>query len=128
VTGGLGFIGSHLSKRLILQNYDVLMVDNESTGTRRNLANIDQGMYTLIASSIGQSLEDIENFKPEYIFHIATWPRIQPSFTSPTEHEVTWPLIGAPTNEQAPHPQPRVQGQGRHGGDQWPEDDPGDRR
>jgi hypothetical protein len=33
-----------------------------------------------------------------------------------------------PTNEQAPHPQPRVQGQGRHGGHQWPQDNSGDRR
>ena len=30
--------------------------------------------------------------------------------------------------EQAPHPQSRVQGQGRHGGDQWPQDHSGDRR
>ena len=32
----------------------------------------------------------------------------------------------APSVEQAPHPQPRVQGQGRHGGDQGPQDDPGE--
>lgn len=30
--------------------------------------------------------------------------------------------------EQAPNPQPRVQGQGRHAGDHWPQDDPGDSR
>jgi hypothetical protein len=36
--------------------------------------------------------------------------------------------MGAPTDEQTPHPQSRVQGQSRHGGDQWPQDDPGDRR
>ena len=35
---------------------------------------------------------------------------------------------GAPTDEQATHPQSQVQGQGRHGGDQWPQDDSEDRR
>lgn len=35
---------------------------------------------------------------------------------------------GAPTHEETPNPQPRVQGQGPHGGDLWPKDAPGNRR
>jgi UDP-glucuronate decarboxylase len=37
VTGGAGFIGSHLCERLLANGYDTLCVDNFYTGTRRNL-------------------------------------------------------------------------------------------
>jgi UDP-glucuronate decarboxylase len=40
VTGGAGFIGSHLCERLLAEGYDVLCVDNFYTGTRRNLAQL----------------------------------------------------------------------------------------
>ena len=36
--------------------------------------------------------------------------------------------MGAPTDEETPHPWPRVQGHTRHGGDQLSKDAPGDRR
>jgi UDP-glucuronate decarboxylase len=38
VTGGAGFIGSHLSERLLRDNCDVLCVDNYFTGTKSNIA------------------------------------------------------------------------------------------
>jgi UDP-glucuronate decarboxylase len=37
VTGGAGFIGSHLCQRLVNEGYDVLCVDNLYTGTKRNI-------------------------------------------------------------------------------------------
>src|ERR1700754_667985 len=37
VTGGAGFIGSHLCERLVAQGHDVLCVDNFFTGARRNI-------------------------------------------------------------------------------------------
>jgi len=37
VTGGAGFIGSHLCERLLEQGYEVLCVDNFYTGTRHNI-------------------------------------------------------------------------------------------
>lgn len=37
VTGGAGFLGSHLCRRLIREGHDVLAVDNYYTGTRKNL-------------------------------------------------------------------------------------------
>src|SRR5260221_12604381 len=37
VTGGAGFLGSHLIDRLLAEGHDVLCVDNLFTGTRRNL-------------------------------------------------------------------------------------------
>ncbi|MBM3646078.1 MAG: SDR family oxidoreductase [Alphaproteobacteria bacterium] len=40
VTGGAGFLGSHLCERLIAKDYDVLCVDNYFTGTKRNLTTL----------------------------------------------------------------------------------------
>lgn len=40
VTGGAGFIGSHLCERLVRQGHDVLCVDNYFTGTRANIAHL----------------------------------------------------------------------------------------
>src|SRR6201990_278704 len=38
VTGGAGFLGSHLCERLVMQGHDVLCVDNFYTGTKDNIA------------------------------------------------------------------------------------------
>lgn len=40
VTGGAGFVGSHLCQRLLQQGHDVLCVDNFFTGTKDNLLNL----------------------------------------------------------------------------------------
>jgi UDP-glucuronate decarboxylase len=40
VTGGAGFIGSHLCERLLAQGHDVLCVDNFFTGTKDNVASV----------------------------------------------------------------------------------------
>jgi UDP-glucuronate decarboxylase len=45
VTGGAGFIGSHLCERLIEGGYDVLCVDNFYTGTKRNIAHLMDNPY-----------------------------------------------------------------------------------
>ena len=37
VTGGAGFLGSHLCKRLLDEGHDVLCIDNFFTGTRDNV-------------------------------------------------------------------------------------------
>ncbi len=40
VTGGAGFVGSHLCDRLVEMDYDVLCIDNFYTGSRRNIAHL----------------------------------------------------------------------------------------
>ncbi|HLZ65363.1 MAG TPA: NAD-dependent epimerase/dehydratase family protein, partial [Aliidongia sp.] len=56
VTGGAGFLGSHLCERLIDQGHDVLCVDNYFTGRKDNIAH----------------LLDNPNF--EAMRHDVTWP------------------------------------------------------
>jgi UDP-glucuronate decarboxylase len=45
VTGGAGFIGSHLCERLLAENHEVLCVDNFFTGTKRNVAHLLANPY-----------------------------------------------------------------------------------
>jgi nucleoside-diphosphate-sugar epimerase len=42
ITGGAGFIGSHLCERLLAEGAEVLCVDNFFTGTRANIAPFDR--------------------------------------------------------------------------------------
>ena len=44
VTGGAGFIGSHLAERLIKEGHEVIVLDNLSTGREANLSNLDSGL------------------------------------------------------------------------------------
>ena len=45
VTGGAGFIGSHLCKKLLDEGNDVLCIDNYFTGTKKNISNLFKNTY-----------------------------------------------------------------------------------
>jgi UDP-glucuronate decarboxylase len=45
VTGGAGFLGSHLCERLLNDGYDVICADNFFTGSRRNIAHLTDNPY-----------------------------------------------------------------------------------
>ncbi len=58
ISGGAGFIGSHLSERLIQEGHDVVVLDNLCTGTLDNLRSIqDHSRFTFIQHDITQPLE-----------------------------------------------------------------------
>src|SRR6201988_1804406 len=53
VTGGAGFIGSHLCERLLAQGHEVLCVDNFYTGARRNVARLlDDSNFELMRHDV----------------------------------------------------------------------------
>jgi UDP-glucuronate decarboxylase len=53
VTGGAGFLGSHLCERLVAQGHDVLCVDNFYTGTKRNVAHLlDNANFELMRHDV----------------------------------------------------------------------------
>ena len=73
VTGGAGFIGSHLCERLILEGHVVTTLDNLSTGRASNLANLTDNInFTLVTGSILESsiLNPLVN-DADYVFHLA---------------------------------------------------------
>ncbi|HUI21573.1 MAG TPA: UDP-glucuronic acid decarboxylase family protein [Methylocella sp.] len=53
VTGGAGFLGTHLCRRLLGQGHEVLCVDNFSTGTRRNIEELlDDHLFELLRHNV----------------------------------------------------------------------------
>lgn len=73
VTGGAGFIGSHLCERLVSDGHEVTAIDNLSTGNVSNLNKIiNSESFTLVEGSILES----STLKPlikntDYVFHLA---------------------------------------------------------
>lgn len=72
VTGGAGFIGSHLSEYLIRRGDEVTIIDNMITGNRRNIVSlVDHHSFTLIESDIATiDLSDHPDY--DVIFHLAS--------------------------------------------------------
>jgi UDP-glucose 4-epimerase len=73
VTGGAGFIGSHLCERLVLEGHSVTAIDNFATGNAKNLACLEGNPnFTLITGSILDSkiLNPLIQ-RSDYVFHLA---------------------------------------------------------
>lgn len=83
VTGGAGFIGSHLVDRLITLGHQVHVIDNLSTGKKEyiNPKAIFYHADIRNKKSIEQCFRGVDG-----IFHLAALARIQPSFEKPEEY------------------------------------------
>jgi len=82
ISGGAGFIGSHLVDALIEKGHEVLVIDNLSTGKKENL-NPKAKFFNL-------DLRDFEKIKPifegvDFVFHLAALPRVPLSVARPRE-------------------------------------------
>src|SRR3954447_25487468 len=85
VTGGAGFIGSHLVDRLLADGHEVLVLDNFSTGRPENLAH-HRGNPRLTVHPVDVSQH--EAIRPlfegvEWVFHLAALADIVPSIQTP---------------------------------------------
>ena len=85
VTGGAGFIGSHLVEHLLAQGCQVAVIDNFSTGRRENL----QPFWSQVVlheldlqnlPAVRQAVEGVE-----YVFHQAALPSVPRSLANPLE-------------------------------------------
>lgn len=86
VTGGAGFIGSHLVDALVEQNHEVIVIDNFSTGSIKNLEKSKSKIKILeLSLSIDEILKKIPKIleNTDYIFHLAALPRIERSIDDP---------------------------------------------
>ena len=89
VTGAAGFIGSHLTEKLIELGYSVFGIDNLSVGRRENLNSIKSDKFKFIDL-------DISNFNVDFlasgfkgikkIYHLGALADIVPSIKSPREY------------------------------------------
>ena len=95
VTGGAGFIGSHLTEKLHQNNIEVLVVDNLLTGKKENLLSLD--LDNTIYGDVGseETLKIIKNFNPDVCFHLAAQSSVVISVEDPLldfEHNLLQPV------------------------------------
>jgi len=83
VTGGAGFIGSHLCARLVNDGHAVTVVDNFSNGHIGNLKSIERDVVLVRKDLLDISPDELSAGGPEAIYHLACDPR-SCSFNDPT--------------------------------------------
>ena len=86
VTGGAGFIGSHLVDALVERGDRVVVIDDLSTGRRENLEGaIDRGALLLEAEVTDASavIDAFEAHRPELVFHLAAQIDVRRSVSEP---------------------------------------------
>jgi UDP-glucose 4-epimerase len=81
VTGGAGFIGSHIVDRLVKMGHEVVVIDNES-------ADAEQFYWNDRAHNYNLDIRDYEKTRPlyegvNYVFHLAAESRIGPAIANP---------------------------------------------
>ena len=86
VTGGAGFIGSHLVEKLVNLNFKVTVIDDLSTGKLKNLSSVINNI-SLIKKSIC-NLKDIKKafYKQDVVVHLAALADIVPSIENPKKY------------------------------------------
>jgi len=86
VTGGAGFVGSHLVQLLIENNHEIIVIDNLHTGKKENLESmIDKIEFQKIDIRNYESMENIlKNI--DGVFHQAALTVVQDSFSNPKEY------------------------------------------
>ena len=70
VTGGAGFLGSHLCDLLLLKGHEVICVDNLITGSAQNIEHIESDRFTYLEHDVTKPLYFGD--KIDYIFHLAS--------------------------------------------------------
>ena len=85
VTGGAGFVGTNLIKRLLQGRHTVVSVDNYNTGLRDN--------HQAGCTYIEQDIRNVSDYSAwgefDIVYHLAAIARIQPSFINPEDYFTT---------------------------------------
>ena len=77
VTGGAGFVGSHLTEALVKSGHEVIVIDDLSNGTVENIKGLDVKFLQLDISNPFSEIifKKFPNLKVKAIFHLACFPR-----------------------------------------------------
>lgn len=88
VTGGAGFIGSHLVGRLLQEGHNVMVLDNVSTGRMANLERVKNNPRLSVQCTDVSRYEEIKPFfkRVEWVFHLAGMADIVPSIQEPLKY------------------------------------------
>jgi UDP-glucose 4-epimerase len=90
VTGGAGFIGSHVVEALVARGDEVVVLDDLSSGKRENLP---EGIELVEGDIREPQLELLERIKPTVCFHLAAQADVRVSVARP-EHDAGINVIG----------------------------------
>lgn len=82
VTGGAGFIGSHLLQKLLQEKYRVVVLDNGSSGDYRHLAKLDVVLWKYDICDVGITKKIVDE-KFDVIIHLAAQTMVDSSIKNP---------------------------------------------
>jgi UDP-glucose 4-epimerase len=82
VTGGAGFVGSHLTDRLLAEGTEVLVIDDLSTGQADRIAGAAE-LDVLDIADFDLLEPIVAKFRPEVVFHLAAQASVTVSVTDP---------------------------------------------
>ena len=86
VTGGAGFIGSNIVKKLVARGDSVTVIDNLNTGKEKNLESVRNKIVFLKDSILNMNLLEKETQNIDGIFHQAALASVQDSFSKRDEY------------------------------------------
>ena len=86
VTGGAGFIGSNIVKKLVARGDDVTVIDNLNTGKEENLKSVRDRITFLNDNILNVNLLEKETEGIDGVFHQAALASVQDSFSKPDEY------------------------------------------
>ncbi len=87
VTGGAGFIGSHITELLVNKGYRVIIIDNFATGRLDNLSKIPKSKIEILNADVGNYKKIEKKFKNvRFVFHLAALADIVPSIEEPDKY------------------------------------------
>ena len=95
ITGGAGFIGSHLVEELIKEENDILVVDNLLTGKKENLIVNDKIQFLHDDIGSESALKTVLEFNPNICFHLAAQSSVVISVEQPDldfDHNILQPI------------------------------------
>ncbi len=87
ITGGAGFIGSHLAERLVALGHEVFIIDNLWTGRLENLARIqnNERVHLVVDTILNESVMNELIFKVDHIYHLAAAVGVMNIMDNPVE-------------------------------------------